>query len=420
MKQTCFLLTIGIVLSWAPVAMGQNCTVLKGAILHLPTGPVSDGSALMVEDGRLKVLGKSDPIPGHCAVRHVEGKVITAGLVEPTSRLGLVEVELEPSTVDSDPGEAWGDRGPVRASFRVWEGVNPRSASIPVTRVEGITSTVVVPSGGVVSGQGAWLDLVVGTQEDAVRRKSAAMVVRLGGSSSGSRALALHRFTRALEMAREFQGMEKAWKRGASPEFGIPVEELRALYPVLQKEIPVMFHADRASDLESICRLVKKENLRGIVVGAAEGWLVAEQLAAARISVILDPLLYTGRNFDQLQGRKDNGKLLLESGVPVMLSSFETHNARTLRQVAGNAVRGGMSPLDALKAITSVPAKAFGMKSYGELADGGMANFVVWDGDPFECSTLAEQVWIHGDSVSLETRQTLLRDKYIRHLGLIR
>jgi imidazolonepropionase-like amidohydrolase len=103
-----------------------------------------------------------------------------------------------------------------------------------------------------------------------------------------------------------------------------------------------------------------------------------------------------------------------------MLSSFETHNARTLRQVAGNAVRGGMSPTDALKAITSIPAKVFGLEGYGELVDGGIANFVVWNGDPFECSTLAEQVWIHGHSVSLETRQTLLRDKYIRHLGLLR
>ena len=269
MKHSVFLLSIGVVLGWASVAMGQSCTVLKGATLHLPTGPVSDGSALMVEEGRLKVLGESEVIPAHCAVIHGDGKVITPGLVEPISRLGLVEVELEPSTVDSDPGEAWGDGGPIRASFQVWEGVNPRSASIPVTRVEGITSTVVVPSGGVVSGQGAWVDLTVGAQENAVRRKSAAMVVRLGGSSSGSRALALHRFSRALEMAREFQGMEKAWKRGATPDFGIPVEELRALAPVLRKEIPVMFHADRASDLESICRLVKKEDLVQLQSGSS-------------------------------------------------------------------------------------------------------------------------------------------------------
>ena len=168
------------------------------------------------------------------STRGCHGKVVTAGLVEPHSRLGLVEVELEPYTVDSSPGEGWGDGGPIRASFQVWEAYHSRSSAIPVTRVEGITSTVIVPSGGVVSGQGAWVDLTVGPQEEAVQQPSAAIVVRLGGSNHGSRALSLHRLTHALSLPREFQENQRAWLKGEGRELDVPLEELRALVPVLE------------------------------------------------------------------------------------------------------------------------------------------------------------------------------------------
>jgi len=333
--------------------------------------------------------------------------------------MGLVEVELEGHTDDSSSGEHWEGDGNYRASFQVWRGVNPRSQAIPASRVEGITSAVVMPRGALFSGQAAWIDLSGKTQGDVVKGAAVAQVVKLGAQEKSSRALSLHRFVGALEEAKEFRKREDAWLKGKAAGPSIERDELHALYRVVDREIPVVFYADRASDLENIANSALDYGFKAIVVGGAEGWLVSHLLFKAGISVIIDPLLATGRSFDQLHGRPDNGRLLREAGVPVMFSSFETHNARTLRQVAGNAVREGMSPEDAMRAITIEPAVAFGMSGHGRLQTGMLANLVVWSGDPFELSVLAEQVWIGGKHISLETRQTLLRDKYIRRLGLL-
>src|SRR5690606_20947989 len=119
--------------------------------------------------------------------------------------------------------------------------------------------------------------------------------------------------------------------------------------------------ADRASDLEALIRLAGELRIRLVIRGAAEGWLVAEQLVAAKVPVIVDPYVAGPVSFDAVHGRPDNAALLVEAGVEVVIAASPSHNAPTLTQVAGNAVRAGMPWAAALNAITRAPAQVFGV-----------------------------------------------------------
>ena len=147
--------------------------------------------------------------------------------------------------------------------------------------------------------------------------------------------------------------------------------------------------------------------------------MVADDIAKHKVSVIVDPLENLPARFDRLHSRSDNAALLARAGVRVILSTFDAHQARLLWQRAGNAVRLGMDHDDAIRAVTEAPADAFGLKGYGRLEKGAIGNVVVWSGDPLQTSTRVEHVFIRGKEEPLETRQTLLLNRY-RTLPVVR
>jgi imidazolonepropionase-like amidohydrolase len=132
--------------------------------------------------------------------------------------------------------------------------------------------------------------------------------------------------------------------------------------------------------------------------------------------VVLDPLVYGPGSFEQIHARADNAALLHAAGVQVVISSFSSHNARNLRQAAGNAVRGGLPHDVALTAITRTPAAVFGLDRHGRLEPGALANVAVWSGDPLEPSTELLHLYLRGKAMPLTSRQTALFEKY-RSLG---
>ena len=174
-----------------------------------------------------------------------------------------------------------------------------------------------------------------------------------------------------------------------------------------------LLHAGfRAADILAALGVARDFKLRPVIAGGAEGWKVARELAAAKVPVLVYPLEQPS-SFDALGAREDNAARLHAAGVPVGISTGSTHNARKLRQVAGNAVRGGLPHAAAIAAITRVPAEALGLGArYGTLAAGKVANLAVWSGDPLELSTRVVDLVIRGRRVSLRSRQTVLFEKY--------
>jgi imidazolonepropionase-like amidohydrolase len=342
------------------------------------------------------------------------GKIVTPGFLDSATQIGIVEI---PSGAEGTADESTTDRG-VSAAFDVIDAFNPNSTVIPVTRVEGITRVLVMPAGtgNVLAGQAAVLDLSGAQLPASVSKAPAAMIAMLGEAGAavagGSRATAMLRLREALEDALDYSRNRLAYNTAQRREYARGRLDLEALRPVLRGEIPLAVQANRASDLLAAIRLAEEFKLRLVLMGAGEGWLVADALAKHNVPVVLKPLTNIP-TFDMLAASLENAAKLAKAGVTVALSSFDTHNARNLRQEAGNAVSYGLDRDAALQAVTLVPARLWGVADRtGSLDVGKDADVVVWSGDPFELTTTAEHVFIRGVEMPRDTRQRLLLQRY--------
>lgn len=391
----------------APAAAESAPLVYAGATIHTGTGEIITGGTVVIDKGKIVQVGKSAAAPAGAQTIDAKGMVITPGLVDAFTSIGLVEVDLEESTHDDEQH----GRDPLRAGFRAADGYNPASSVIPVVRLEGLTSAGVIPHGGLISGQSAWVDLDGASAAEAVIEPRLALHVRLG-DDEGGHANAILRVREAFDDARAFQKNRAAWERNQMRRFAPSRLDLEALAGALDGKVPVVIHVDRAADILSALAMTRELKLRPVIAGGAEAWKVARELAAAKVPVIVDPLAQV-ESFDALGAREDNAARLFAAGVQVGISTFGTHHARKLRQLAGNAARSGLPHAAAVAAITRVPAEVLGLGArYGTLAPGKIANLTVWSGDPLELSTRAVDVVIHGRKTSLRTRQTALFEKY--------
>jgi imidazolonepropionase-like amidohydrolase len=176
---------------------------------------------------------------------------------------------------------------------------------------------------------------------------------------------------------------------------------------------------NRAADIVQLLRWSKRNNVRIAISGGVEAWKVADQLAAAKVPVFVDTLADLPGDFDQIGATLENAARLHAAGVAVGFSQAgdASHNARKVRQLAGNAVANGMPWDAALAGLTSVPARALGLgDQLGSIAVGRRADLVLWNGDPLELTSLPDQVWLDGKAQPMRSRQTELRDRYLQKL----
>lgn len=385
---------------------------IVGGRVHTGTGEVLDDATVLIEKGLIQKIAKGLAAPAGATTIDAKGSIVTPGFVDALTSIGLVEVSLEDDTHNDDRG----GEDPIRAAFRAADGYNPASSIIGITRAHGITSAGVIPHGGLFSGQSAWADLDGTTREETLGRAELALHVHLDESLDGKHggtAGAMLRTREAFDDGRTFQKNKGAWERNQSRPFAASRLDLAAITNALAGKVPVVFHVHRASDIVAALQLAKEFNLRPIIAGGAEAWKVARQLAAAKVPVVVNPIQPGPTSFDTLGTRDDNAALLHAAGVDVVITTNDTHNARKLRQLAGNAVRAGLPHEAALVAVTRAPAEAFGMATqYGTLTPGKIANVVVWSGDPFETSTHPTAVIIRGRRVDLAHRQSALFQRY--------
>lgn len=379
--------------------------------VYLPGGkpPIDDGT-VVVQRGKIVAVGKDVTPPPGARTIDARGKIVTPGFIDAETAVGVLDIDEESQTDDTDT------RSDMTPALRMVDGYNPRSMIIPITRRGGITSVVVAPNNGILGGQSAFADLAGDDESEAVVRPILAQHARLDEGeaeySTGTRGGMWLVLREALEEAR-FYGTHRAqYDANGSRPLHLSRASLEALQPVLKGDQVLVVLAHRASDIETALRLADEAKIRIVLSGASEAWMLADELARRKVPVILNPLEDLPSRFDRLHSRSDNAAILSRAGVSVIISTYAAHQSRLLWQHAGNAVRTGMDHDAAIRAITEAPAAAFGLNGYGRLEAGAVANVVVWSGDPLQIGSRPEHVLIHGREQSLETRQTLLLDRY--------
>lgn len=397
----------------APGALGETVAIANGRVLPV-SGPAIERGTVLIRAGRIAAVGASVQIPAGTRIIDAAGKIVTPGWIESATQIGIVEI---PTGAEGSDDQASTDKD-LSAAFNVVDSFNGDSTVIPVTRVEGITRAVVMPvgTGHVILGQGAMFDLSGSQVPGSVVKAPVAMFANLGeagaASEGGSRASAMLRLREALQDALDFARNRVAWNAAQRRPYARGRLDLEALAPVVRGELPLAINANRASDLLAAMRLADQFHLKLILMGAAEGWRVAPELAARKVPVVVKPLTDIP-GFDALGATLENPARLGKAGVTLILSSFDTHNARNLRQEAGNAISYGLDRAAALRAVTLEPARVWGVADrLGSLEVGKDADVVVWSGDPFELTTSAERVFIAGREMSTDTRQKQLFEKY--------
>ena len=411
-------LFLSVLLAAALPAAAQDL-LIRDATVHTagPAGTLKDHDVL-VQGGVVRAIGADLAAPAGVPVIEARGRPLTPGLFGGLTGLGIEEVSGEASTVDA--GLALGAMQPAhegsswRPEFDVDVAFNPHSAAIGVNRVEGVTFTVLAPSalpgGSFVAGQGS--AVLLDGRYDAALPGSRSLFIDLGSDASG-----LSGGSRAGQWMLLEQAVAEARTGGGD---GLLTRAGRAALARYLGGGRVVFHVDRAADIRQVLAFAKKNGMRPVIAGGNEAWRVAGELKAANAVVLLDSLANLPANFDSLASSLENAARLHRAGVRVGFTQRgdSTHNARKVRQLAGNAVANGLPWEAGLAALTAVPADAFGLGGQrGRIAVGQAADLVLWSGDPLEVSTVAEQVWFGGVPASMRSRQTELRDRYLAPQG---
>src|SRR5690606_3259471 len=255
----------------------------------------------------------------------------------------------------------------ITAAFNPADGLDPHSSPVAVTRGEGITRAIVAPSPGasLIAGQAVLVDLGAETPMKMVRKSPAGMVAVLGerGSqlSGGARAAAILRLREVFEDVRDYMVNRRAFETASRREYSLSRLDLEALVPVARGEVPLILEVHRSSDILVALGLAKELRVRLVLAGATEGWMVADEIAAAGVPVVLNPLVNLPSSFEQLGATLENAARLHAAGVTVAFASFDAHNSRNLKQAAGNAVAYGMPYEAALRAVTADAARVWGV-----------------------------------------------------------
>lgn len=403
----------------APASQAQTVAITGGKVFPVSGPPIEKGTVL-IRDGKIAAVGANVTIPQDAQRVDATGKWVTPGLVNSATQLGLVEVGFG---ADANESRAQTE-DQIAAGFESWEGLNPHSVYLRPASEGGVTSAVALPSGGLIAGQAAMIDVITGSSPSRMLVKApVAMYGQIGddqGAGVGARGQLVGKLRQLLDDTKFYASHKADFNRAQSRELSAGRTDLEAMIPVVQGRLPLLISAERASDIRSALDLAKEYGLKIIIGGGSEAWMVADELAAAKVPVLVGAMNNIPYSFSQLGSRQDNATLLRKAGVEVGLignaggGDEELFNVRNIRYEAGNAVAYGMTWDDALRAITLSPAQMFGVADeVGSLRPGTEANVVVWDGDPFEFASRATQVYIRGQLQSGDSRQELLVKRYL-------
>ena len=409
------IVVLTLALSFAGHALAQDVLIRNATVHTADIRGTLDNTDVLVRGGRISAVGSGLSAPAGARVVEANGRPLTPALFGGITEIGVEEVSGEAATVDS--AVSLRDTQPMRPEFDVTLAYNPESALVPVARVEGLGFTLLgaTTGGSFIAGQGGVVRLDGGPDTIGPR----ALFVRLGSSG-----IELSGKSRAAQWMLLDQMVSEARGRVPvdSPHALLTTAGRATLARYLAGEGRIVVAVERAADIRQLLRWAGRENVRIAIAGGSEAWKLAPELAAAKVPVFVDALGNLPADFDRLGATLENASRLHAAGVTVSFaqSGDASHNARKIRQLAGNAVANGLPWEAGLAGLTLVPAQVLGVdKELGSIAVGKRADLVLWSGDPLDVIHVAEQLWMDGTSIPMRSRQTELRDRYLRQAGAL-
>lgn len=404
-------------------AAAQDIAIVNAKLVIGDGSAPIEGGTVVVRGGKVVAAGAGVAVPAGIERVDAQGRYVTPGIVAAFSRVGLVEIDAVDGTNDRSA-----NKSRFSAGLDIAPALNPMGSPIAVNRAAGVTRAIVAPgsSSNLFAGQGAVVDL--GDDMNMVTRPRALQYVAFGEDGSakagGSRAATFLLFREQLLAARSY-ARNPATLAEWSNDTLIQRADAEALVRVINGATPLFVRVDRAVDILNVIKLKSEfPALKLVLVGATEGWLVARDLAAAKVPVLVSPLTDLPGSFEQLGATQLNAGRLKAAGVDVSVGVFDDDDAHKMgytTQYAGNLVglskmpgASGLTWDQAFAAITSAPARAIGMEAtMGSLKAGRVGDVVIWDNDPLELGSRPTAVWIDGKRQSLVTRQDRLRNRYL-------
>lgn len=381
--------------------------IVNGKVYTITAGVIEEG-VILIEDGKIKAVGKDVKVPEGAEIIDAKGKTVTPGLIDSHSHLAVFG---EPSVWANADGNETSD--PITPQIRGIDSLNPQDPAIPDVLAGGVTTVYTGPgSANIVGGTGFAMKLRGRTAEEMVIPGTEAMKMALGENPKRVYGESQHKAPKtrmgnaavlreALVKAQNYiEKMEKAKEKGVKGESAGPPDrdlKMEALAKVLKREMKARIHAHRADDIMTAIRVAEEFNLDYVIEHCTEGYKIADILAAKKVRATIGPLLMSRGKMEIIDTKLDNPGILAKAGVKVTIQCDTSANTKWLGLHAGLAVREGMCPEEGLKAITLNAAEIIGIAGrVGSIEPGKDADIVIWSGHPFCTMTHAEKVFIDG------------------------
>lgn len=371
-----------------------NAKILDG------TGNVLENGQMIIEDGKFVRIGTSLSIPKEYEIIDAGGNIVTPGLIDVHTHLGVHEEGI--GKAGQDVNETSSE---VTAQVRSLDGINPFEPGFEVARKSGITTVQIMPgSANVIGGEMAVVKTMGTVVDQMVLREPSGMKAATGENPKnvhgGKGKMPTTRMGVAARLREKFIEAEHYQKQFENGQVARNLG-LENLCKVLNKEIPLRVHAHRADDIATVLRLKREFDIDITIEHCTEGHLIADYIAAHDVRVSVGPTM-SSKSKVELSGKTwDTLVALTNAGVSVSITTdHPVVGIEHLMTSAIMAVKNGLSETDALKAITINAAKHLGVEErVGSIEAGKDADFVIWNGDPFDLRSSVLTTYIQGECV---------------------
>lgn len=369
------------------------------------TGKNYETGDILVENGKIVAVGAKLNIPPYAVIEDASGALVMPGLIDAHCHVGIVE------EIYREEGDDCNEHtDPVTPHLRAIDAVNPADLGFRDAMAGGVTTVVTGPgSANVVGGEMVALKTCGTVVEDMIIKAPIGLKAALGENpkrSYGSqkkmpatRMASAALLREALAKAQDYQRKIKTTgKSAAALDRDLKMEPL---VRVLRREIPLRVHAHRADDIMTAIRIAREFNVDLVVEHCTEGHLVAEQLAAYGVRVVVGPVITNRAKVELMNRSLETAAALARAGVRfALMTDHPVVPIQYLLLSAGLAVRGGLSEEQALSAVTLDAARLLGLEHrVGSLEAGKDADIVIFNGHPFDLRTVVEKVFIEGKVV---------------------